>query len=111
MKFSFLDIAMFIYGGLVLVGGVAGYFAAGSMMSLVVAVIAEVCITAGVLIAQKRPAVGYSICSMVAVALIAFFAYRIAVTGKPMPALGVIILSLIALSLLIAGHRKRVGAP
>lgn len=107
---NWLTIAVFVYSTLVIVGGVFGYLKAGSVVSLVASILAGGLLDVAAVISLKNEAAGFSIAAVVTLALSAFFAYRLILTGSPMPAVPALILSLLMLILLAVGHFLRRGA-
>jgi uncharacterized membrane protein (UPF0136 family) len=89
-------------------GGVMGYVAAQSMVSLVNGLIATVLLLVGLAISFNNPPAGFGLSAVVAVALGVFFAYRFFTTGKWMPGGVTMILSAIAFVLMaLAALRTR----
>src|SRR5256885_1343587 len=99
-----LSIAVIVYGVAVAAGGVMGYVQAHSIMSIITGGLAGLLIIGAGVMAGSNPKAGYGPATILAVALIVFFAYRFATTHKPMPAFGVIGLSVLMLILLVVGH-------
>lgn len=62
------------YGVLSLVGGLIGYFKAGSRASLIAGGLCGFILLASALIAMKRPLLGLTLASLVSLALVARFA-------------------------------------
>ncbi|MFN8138173.1 MAG: TMEM14 family protein [Fimbriimonadales bacterium] len=104
MKLKALDIVLFVYGGMILIGGAMGYVMAKSLMSLISALVIEMIVTTGVLVAQKNRSLGYGVCLFAAVGTLAFFTYRFSTTGNAMPALPAIAMSVIVIALLVQAH-------
>lgn len=107
---NWLTIAVFVYSTLIILGGVFGYLKAGSVMSLVTSIVAGALLDLAAAISLKNEAVGFSIAGVVALALAAFFAYRLAQTGNLMPGLPALMLSIVMLVMLVVGHFLRRGA-
>ena len=81
-----------------------GYVEAKSIMSLLTGGLAGVLIIGAGVLSASNPKVGYGTATVLAVALTAFFIYRFVSTGKAMPAMGVIGLSVVMIVLLVVGH-------
>src|SRR5690348_10431406 len=97
-----LSIAVIVYGIAVAAGGVMGKVAAGSNMSLLTGGLAGVLIIIAGVVAKNNPRAGFAGAAVLALALTAFFVYKFATdpAHKPMPAMGVIGLSVLMLILL-----------
>jgi uncharacterized membrane protein (UPF0136 family) len=101
------QIALLLYAVIIAAGGVMGYVAAQSVVSLVNGLVAAVILLVGLAISFKNPTAGFGLSAVVALALAAFFAYRFFTTGKWMPGGITMILSAIAFVLmLLAALRK-----
>src|SRR5437879_1531007 len=99
-----LSVAVIVYGIAVAAGGVMGYKEAHSIWSLIMGGLAGLLIIGAGVVSGSHPKAGYGMATVLALALIAFFVYRFAVTHKAMPAFGVIGLSTLMLILLFVGH-------
>ena len=99
-----LSIAVIVYGIAVAAGGAMGLKLGHSQMSLITGGLAGLLIIACGVLAKSHPRVGYGGAAFFAVLLTGFFIYRFATTHKPMPAFGVIGLSVLMLILLVVGH-------
>lgn len=99
-----LSIAVIVYGIAVAAGGVMGYVEAKSIMSIITGGLAGLLIIVCGAISNHHPRVGYGGAAFFAVLLTGFFIYRFMSTHKPMPAFGVIGLSVLMLILLVVGH-------
>lgn len=99
-----LSIAVIVYGIAVAAGGVMGYVEAKSIMSLLTGGLAGVLIIVAGAVSPIMPKFGFGAATFLAIALTGFFIYRFMSTGKAMPAMGVIGLSVIMLILLVVGH-------
>ncbi|MEA2551923.1 MAG: hypothetical protein QOJ65_99 [Fimbriimonadaceae bacterium] len=99
-----LSIAVIVYGLCVAGGGIMGFVTAGSPMSAIVGGLTGLLLVIFGLVSKTNPKVGYGGAAVLAIALIAFFIYRYMSTQKPMPAFGVIGLSVLMLILLVFGH-------
>ncbi len=95
------QIVLLVYALLILVGGVMGWRSAGSSASLVAGVGSGVALLVAYFISRANLAAGMWVGAVLALALAGFFAYRWNVTGKVMPAAGVLVLSLIAMAVMI----------
>ncbi|HWP30602.1 MAG TPA: TMEM14 family protein [Fimbriimonadales bacterium] len=93
---NWVGFVLLVYTVLVLAGGFYGYVAKGSLPSLISAVVADILITVGILLAVigKQPVWGYGLGGGVALILGIFFAMRLA-GGSLFPGLPMLILSLI----------------
>ena len=74
-----------LYAGLMLGGGVGGYRAAGSKMSLWAGMISFILLVAARGLAHHHPRLGFGLGLIVALSLTAVFAKRVKDTGKAMP--------------------------
>lgn len=101
-----LSIAVIVYGIAVAAGGVMGKVMANSNMSLLTGGLTGVLIIIAGVVAKDHPRAGYGGAAALAIALTAFFGYKFATdpAHKPMPAMGVIGLSVVMLILLVVGH-------
>lgn len=78
-------IGLFLYGVLLLVGGIIGHLKAHSTASLVMGIFSsQLIIMCSVLIYKKQP-LGYVLGRVLVGLLCAFFMYRFFLTGKMMP--------------------------
>jgi uncharacterized membrane protein (UPF0136 family) len=92
----------FLYAAIVLAGGALGYARAKSSASLISSVVFAVLIAAGgVLLILGHPRSGLALGILSAIALTGFFLPRYVKTRKPMPAIPMIALSVIALAVSI----------
>jgi uncharacterized membrane protein (UPF0136 family) len=99
-----LNAVLYAYAAILLAGGVTGYVSAQSTISLVMSAAAAVLVLVGVLASKSNQSLGYGICGAVALLLSGFFGYRLIETGKLMPGLPTLIVSLLALVCLAYGH-------
>lgn len=99
-----LSIAVIVYGIAVAAGGVMGFVSAGSPMSVITGGLAGLLIIGAGVMARTHPKAGYGGAAILALALVGFFIYRYIDSHKPMPAFGVIGLSVLMLILLAVGH-------
>jgi uncharacterized membrane protein (UPF0136 family) len=106
---SWVTISAFVYSTLVLLGGVFGYFKAGSPMSLYTSVVAAIVIDIGALVSLRNATVGFSVVGVAAAALAGFFLYRIVAAKSYMPGVPALVLSLAMLAILLVGHLQRNG--
>lgn len=83
-----------------------GKVAANSNMSLLTGGLAGLLIIVAGVVSKDNPRAGYAGAGVLALVLTAFFAYKFATdpAHKPMPAMGVISLSVLMLILLVVGH-------
>ncbi len=102
------QVVLLVYALLMLVGGIMGYRAAGSVASLVTGLASAVLLGVAWAVSRAQPAAGFWTGAAVAAGLSALFAYRLMKTGKPMPSGGLLALSLLAL-LLLAWSAMRGG--
>jgi uncharacterized membrane protein (UPF0136 family) len=108
---SWLTIAVAVYGIAVAAGGIMGYATAGSPMSAITGGLAGLLLIVSAVLSRSQPRVGFGLAAVVAVLLIAFFIYRYLQTRSPMPAFGVIGLSVLMLILLVVGHFAKGETP
>ncbi len=95
------QIVLLVYAVLMIVGGVIGYARAGSLPSLVSGVVTGVVLVLCWLLSRQSPAAGFGLGAVTCFALSLLFIYRVWTTGKPMPAGGLLAISIIALVLLV----------
>ena len=101
------QIALLLYAVIIAAGGVMGYVAAQSVVSLVNGLIAAALLLVGLAISFKNPTAGFGLSAVVALALGIFFAYRFFTTGKWIPGGITMVLSAVAFVLmLLAALRK-----
>jgi uncharacterized membrane protein (UPF0136 family) len=101
------QIALLLYAIIIAAGGIMGYVAAQSMVSLVNGLVAAVILLIGLAVSFKNPTAGFGLSAVVALALGVFFAYRFFTTGKWMPGGVTMILSAVAFVLMaLAALRK-----
>ncbi|MDQ2985157.1 MAG: TMEM14 family protein [Armatimonadota bacterium] len=100
---TWLNVVLYAYAALVLVGGVFGYVKVQSVVSLAMSAAAAVFIVAGVIVSKTNRSLGYGVCGAVAAILAAFFAYRV-FNGSIMPGVPALILSVAALAALVFSH-------
>jgi uncharacterized membrane protein (UPF0136 family) len=105
-----LSIAVIIYGIAVGAGGAMGFAMKHSWPSLISGGIAGILLVILGFISNSNPKFGYGLSAGIAVALIALFVVRFIQTKSPMPAMGVIGLSVLMLILLAVGHFMKSGA-
>ena len=75
---TWLKTVMAVYAVLMLAGGVFGYVAKGSLPSIISSAAAAVLIAFGIWYAGKNQSLGFAVCAIVTLALIAFFGMRVA---------------------------------
>lgn len=99
-----LVICVVVYALLMLGGGVGGYVTARSTPSLITGIVAGLLLLGSAAWAKSNPKMGFGLATLVTAGLIAVFVRRYIETGKPMPSLGLVGLSVLMLILLLAGH-------
>ncbi len=99
-----LSTAVIVYGVAVAAGGIMGFAMKGSVPSLISGSISGIVLIILGFLARSNPKVGYGLTALVALGLIGLFIYRFIQTKSPMPAFGVIGLSVLMLILLAVGH-------
>jgi len=104
-----LSIAVIVYGIAVAAGGVMGFAMKGSVASLVSGGVSGILLMALGVISKDNPKFGFGISAGIALALIGLFVFRYLQTKSPMPAFGVIGLSVVMLVLLVVGHFMKSG--
>jgi len=105
---TFAIVALFVYAGLMLVGGIIGYRAAGSTASLIAGIASSVVLLATYGLTRVSLPLGFLSAAVVALALTAVFLMRFRTTGNFMPSGMLMALSIIALVIfLLAGLRAR----
>ncbi|GAB4458642.1 MAG: hypothetical protein OHK0029_20170 [Armatimonadaceae bacterium] len=98
---NIISILYFIYAAALVGGGAMGTKASGKPSSLIGgAVFAAVAVAAGILI-RTNPRIGLIVGLVDAIAVAAFFAYRLMGGAKPMPAVPAIAMSLVAVGVTI----------
>lgn len=95
------QVVLIVYAVLMLAGGIAGYRIAGSTASLAAGAGSAAALALAWLLSRTQPAAGFWTGAAVAGLLAVFFLYRLVKTGKPMPAGGLLVLSVLALALLL----------
>ncbi|RYG40319.1 hypothetical protein EON79_22800 [bacterium] len=105
-----LPVAVLIYGILLIGGGIGGYMASKSMGSLISAGGLGI-ITIGAAAWSKTDNRGFAVAALCALATVGIMLERYFKTGKPMPAFGVIFLSLVMLGLLGYAHLQSKKTP
>lgn len=85
-------------------GGLAAYFSAKSLPSLITSSVAALFIFGGAFISLSKPATGFGLVGTTCVVLSGLFVKRYIDTGKPMPAFGLLGLCILMLILLAVGH-------
>lgn len=98
--------ALITYSALLAGGGLFGYLKAGSLASLIMSSIFAVLVLLSIYINKEYPAIGYKATYGILAFLSAFFIYRIAVTGKFMPAGMLALLTLAVIGLLFLSTRE-----
>jgi uncharacterized membrane protein (UPF0136 family) len=106
-----LSIAVIVYGTAVAAGGVMGYVQAQSMQSLLTGGLSGLLVIIAGAVSPSMPKIGFGSATVLALVLTGFFIYRFVSTGKAMPAMGVIGLSVVMLILLIVGHFMKQSTP
>lgn len=101
-----MALLLLIYGIVIAAGGVMGYVSAKSAASLVSGGIAGVIVVSGALLAARGNQLGYVVDLAAAIALVIFFAYRLVTTGKMVPAVPSLVLSLGAIVVAILALRR-----
>ena len=92
-----MSILYFVYAALLLVGGILGYARAKSAPSLVAGAVAAVLTVIAALLLPHHPRAGLGLGILVSLGLGAFFFQRYQETKKPMPALLVLVMSVVIL--------------
>jgi uncharacterized membrane protein (UPF0136 family) len=96
------QVTLAIYGVLLAVGGLIGYFKAGSRPSLVAGMLSAVAAFAALGLSVGRGQLGTALGSLLAIVLFVLFGYRYAVkTGKFMPSGLLAVISLVVLGVMI----------
>lgn len=98
---SVLKIILFIYGILMLGGGVMGYVKAKSIMSLIMGIISGILVLVGVCLLGSNLKAGITLVTVVSALLTAVFLLRLLKTHTFMPAGMLLLLSLGVLILCI----------
>lgn len=99
-----LDGVLIAFGVVNILGGLGGYFTAGSMMSLLGGVGTGIVVIGGAALAKSHPAAGYGIATLGTLAVGGMMFRRYLETHKVMPALMLTILSVVVLICLVVGH-------
>ncbi|RYG33994.1 hypothetical protein EON81_16760 [bacterium] len=105
-----LPAAVLVYGILLILGGIGGYMASGSMASLYSAGSLGI-IAIGAAAWAKTDTRGYIVAALCALATVGIMLERYFKTHKPMPAFGVIFISLVMLGLLGYAHLQSKKTP
>jgi uncharacterized membrane protein (UPF0136 family) len=100
-------IVVWIYGLLVLGGGVMGYAKAKSKPSLIMGVICGLALLAAGVAVWRNATLGLCVSSSIAILLSLFFAIRFSRTRKFMPGGLMMILSIVASVLILMGFNTR----
>ncbi len=95
------QLVLIVYAVLMLAGGIVGYRIAGSTASLAAGAGSAAALAVAWFLTRTQPAAGFWSGAAVAAALAVFFLYRLVKTGKPMPAGGLLALSVLAVALLV----------
>ena len=95
-------LATFIYGLVSIIGGLIGYFQAGSKASLISGSISGILILISSYLINQGFMWAFFLAGVITLALIVVFAIRLRKTGKFMPSGLMIILSVITLILIIS---------
>ncbi len=90
------SIILTVYGILLIGGGIMGFLKAKSQMSLIMGILSGVIVLYGVSLIGNNPALGYKIIGITALLLIVVFLKRYLKTKKVMPAVPLMVLSVIA---------------
>lgn len=88
------DATIIGYSLLLILGGVIGYLAAGSVMSLLMSAISAILLMSSLFIIRLSPIAGYRVTFVLLSVLTLFFAYRWYLTNKFMPSGLITLLSL-----------------
>lgn len=103
---NFAQIVLIAYSILMLVGGVIGYTVSSSSSSLIAGIVSTIILDIAFVLTRVRGRDGYILGGVTALALAAFFLYRVSVTGKFMPSGGLAALSIVAAGLIMSGLRS-----
>jgi uncharacterized membrane protein (UPF0136 family) len=98
------EIVLLVYAVLLIAGGLLGYLKASSLPSLIAGSASGVAVLACFLFALRNAPVAYIAGATVALLMVATFAWRLAKTGKFMPAGAMLILSILVLVLLVVAR-------
>ncbi|CAN5654713.1 hypothetical protein BH11ARM2_BH11ARM2_37280 [soil metagenome] len=99
-----LPIVVLVYGILLILGGIIGFVTAHSIWSLVSGGTLGIASIGAAAWAKTDPKKGYAVAAVCALLTVGIMIERFISTGKPMPAFGVIFLSLVMLGLLGYAH-------
>ena len=109
---SNMPLIFYLYAAILFGGGIMGYVAARSVMSVIgSAAFAAISIVAG-LLTRSNASAGLTVGILNALAVAGFFLYRYQSTGKPMPAFPSIALSIIVIilaAIAFSGLRRASG--
>ncbi|GAA6624166.1 TMEM14 family protein [Scytonema sp. NUACC26] len=94
-------VAALVYGILVILGGIIGYFKSNSTISLVSGILSGVLLLLAAFVQFQGQSWGAILASGVTAFLVVFFAFRLAKTRKFMPAGLMIILGTLALAIMV----------
>jgi uncharacterized membrane protein (UPF0136 family) len=96
------QVTLAIYGVLLAVGGLIGYFKAGSRPSLIAGMLSAVAAFAALGLSVGRSQLGVGLGSLLSIVLFVLFGYRYAIkTGKFMPSGMLAVISLVVLGVMI----------
>jgi uncharacterized membrane protein (UPF0136 family) len=96
-KHNKMTILYYVYAALLLLGGLIGFLRARSGVSLGASAVAAILVAAASLLLPHHPRFGSGIGSLIALIIAMFFFGRYHATKKPMPALPVIVVSVLVL--------------
>lgn len=99
-----LTVSSAIFGLIMLAGGIGGFVTAKSVPSLVTGIVSAVLVFTGSFLSLNKPSTGFGLIAVTCVGLAGVFLKRYIDTQKPMPAMGLMGLSLLMLGLLAVGH-------
>jgi uncharacterized membrane protein (UPF0136 family) len=99
-----LSVASLLYGVIIFVGGPMGYKMAGSVVSLVMGCGLGLLVIVGAALSRTNARLGFGIVGLAALIVLGVFILRYVETRKMMPAGMSIVLSLLMLGALFAGH-------
>lgn len=99
-----LDGVLIAFAVVNLLGGLYGYFGAGSVMSLVGGVGTGIIVIAGAALAKSHPTAGYGLATAGTLLVGIMMLRRYLETHKVMPALMLTVLSAVVLVCLVVGH-------
>ena len=96
------QVTLAIYGVLLALGGLIGYFKAGSRPSLIAGMLSAVAAFAALGLSVGRSQLGVGLGSLLSIVLFVLFGYRYAIkTGKFMPSGMLAVISLVVLGVMI----------